>query len=80
MIFTPFFLPMSAVENIIKTMMENELNPLYSAEVRARMEPPGFRTLVSFEEKLEAARTAADKLRETAQVYASSVPAYMVPT
>jgi hypothetical protein len=50
---------MSAVENIIKTMMENELNPLYSAEVRARMEPPGFRTLVSFEEKLEAARTAA---------------------
>lgn len=43
----------------MKTMMENELNPLYSAEVRARMEPAGFRTLVSFEEKLEATRAAA---------------------
>lgn len=64
MIFHPLFLPMSAVKNIMKTMMENELNPLYSAKVRARMEPPGFRTLVSFEEKLEAARDAARQVAE----------------
>ena len=65
MIFHPLFLPVSAVENIMKTMMENELNPLYSAKVRARMEPAGFRTLVSFEEKLEAARTAARQVEES---------------
>ena len=59
MIFHPLFLPSVCRGKYNKTMMENELNPLYSAEVRARMEPPGFRTLVSFEEKLEAARTAA---------------------
>lgn len=64
MIFTPLFSPHVCSGKYNKTMMENELNPLYNAEVRTRMEPPGFRTLVSFEEKLEAARTAARQVEK----------------